>query len=121
MSRLSEELRLRCKGYASEIIRLYVTLPRSRDEVSVLGKQMLRSGTSVAAHSREASRSRSEAEFISKLEVLLQEADETGLWLELLHEDCGIQSDKVTNLLAETGEILAIFTSIVSKLKRPDR
>lgn len=121
MSRLSEELRLRCKRYASCVIRLYVVLPKSREEVAVVGKQMLRSGTSVAAHSREASRARSEAELISKLEVLLQEADETGLWLELLEEDCGIRSDNLAELLTETGELLAIFTSIVAKLKRHDR
>ncbi|MCX6938679.1 MAG: four helix bundle protein [Verrucomicrobia bacterium] len=121
MSRLSEELRQRCKRYASGVIRLYVILPKNREEVAVLGKQLLRSGTSVAAHSREASRSRSEAELISKLEVLLQEADETGLWLELLQEDCGIQSETLSELLAETGELLAIFTSIVAKLKRPGR
>lgn len=100
---------------------MYVTLPKNREEIAVLGKQMLRAGTSVAAHSREASRARSEAEFVSKLEVLLQEADETGLWLELLREDCGIQSDKLTEILAETGELLAIFTTIVARLKRPSR
>lgn len=121
MSRLSEELRQRCKSYASNVIRFYVVLPRNREEVAVVGKQMLRAGTSVAAHSREASRARSELEFISKVEVLLQEADETGLWLELLKEDCGIQSDQLSHLLAETGELLAIFTSIVGKLKRTDR
>ena len=121
MSRLSEELRQRCKRYASGVIRLYVALPKNREEVAVLGKQMLRSGTSVAAHSREASRARSEAELISKLEVLLQEADEAALWMELLNEDCDIQSEDLTALLAETGELLAIFTSIVAKLKRADR
>lgn len=92
MSRLSEELRQRCKAYASCVIRLYIALPKGREEVAILGKQLLRAGTSVAAHSREASRSRSEAEFISKLEVLLQEAHESALWLELLQEDCGVLS-----------------------------
>ena len=121
MSRLSEELRQRCKQYASGVIRLYVSLPKNREEVAVVGKQMLRAGTSVAAHSREASRARSESELVSKLEVLLQEADETGLWLELLKEDCGIQSNMLTELHAETGELLAIFTTIVAKLKRSDR
>src|SRR5207245_7374707 len=65
-------------------------LPISREEVRVLGKQLLRSGTSVAAHAREASRARSDSEFCSKLDGLLQEADESQLWLELLQEDCGI-------------------------------
>ncbi|MCU0791896.1 MAG: four helix bundle protein [Opitutaceae bacterium] len=121
MSRLPEELRQRCKGFASGVIRLHVELPRERDEVAVIGRQLLRAGTSVAAHSREASRARSETEFISKLEVLLQEADESALWLELLEEDCGLASGPLTALLTEAGELLAIFTSIVAKLKRHDR
>ena len=77
--RLTEELRQRTKRYASAIIRLYVTSPASRKEVQVLGHQLLRSGTSVAAHSREASRARSDAEFCSKLDSALQEADESAL------------------------------------------
>lgn len=74
--RINEELRKRCKAYASEVVKFYVTLPPKRKEVEVLGHQLLRSGTSVAAHSREASRARSDAEFCSKLDGLLQEADE---------------------------------------------
>src|SRR2546426_7755725 len=91
MSRLSEELRQRTKKYASAVVRFYVKLPRSRKEVEVLGHQLLRSGTSVAAHAREASRARSDSEFCSKLDGLLQEADESQLWIELLRDDCGIQ------------------------------
>jgi four helix bundle protein len=115
--RLSEELRERTKRYASAVIRLYVSLPRRRREVEVLGHQLLRSGTSVAAHSREASRARSDAEFCSKLDGLLQEADESQLWLELLRDDCGIRGERIDWLLRETDELLAIFTSIVSKLR----
>ena len=118
--RLSEELRERTKSYASAVIRLYVSLPRRRREVEVLGHQLLRSGTSVAAHVREASRARSEAEFCSKLDGLLQEADESQLWLELLREDCGIQGERIEWLLKESNELLAIFTSIVSKLRRSE-
>ena len=88
--RLSEELRQRTKGFASAVVRIFVDLPKQRLEVAVLGKQMLSAGTSVASHAREASRARSDSEFCSKLDVLLQEADETQLWLELLIEDCGI-------------------------------
>jgi len=116
--RLSEELRGRTKNYASTVIRLYVQLPKARDEVRVLGKQLLRSGTSVAAHSREASRARSDSEFCSKLDGLLQEADESQLWLELLRDDCGIRGENIDSLLRETDELLAIFTSIVSKLRK---
>jgi four helix bundle protein len=122
MSRLSDNLRQRCKAYASQIIRLYVALPKDREEVRVLGKQLLRSGTSVAAHSREASRARSDAEFCSKIDGLLQEADESSLWLELLREDCGISGQEIDALLPETGELIAIFTTMVSKLRsRPTR
>jgi len=116
--KLSEDLRDRTKRYASAIIRLFVGLPKQRDEVRVLGKQLLRSGTSVAAHAREASRARSDAEFCSKLDGLLQEADESALWLELLHEDCGISGERMDHLLRETDEIIAIFTTIVSKVRR---
>jgi len=116
--RLSEELRQRTKRYASAIIRLYVKLPKSREEVKVLGHQLLRSGTSVAAHAREASRARSDAEFCSKLDGLLQEADESQLWLELLRDDGGIKSDGLDQLLRETDELMAIFTSMVSKLRK---
>lgn len=116
--RLSEDLRGRTKQYASAIIRCYVKLPREREEVRILGKQLLRSGTSVAAHSREASRARSDSEFCSKLDGLLQEADESQLWLELLRDDCGLHGEGLDRLLRETDELLAIFTSIVCKLRK---
>src|SRR5215813_1601618 len=79
------DLRKRTKLFALRIIRLYVSLPKSQ-EAQVLGKQLLRSGTSVGAHYREGCRSRSNAEFISKLEGGLQELEETTYWLELLVE-----------------------------------
>jgi four helix bundle protein len=118
MSRLSQELRDRTQHFASGIIRFYVELPKEREEVRVLGKQLLRSGTSVAAHAREASRARSDLEFCSKLDGLLQEADESQLWLELLRDDCGISGNSIEQLLGETSELLAIFTTIVSKLRK---
>src|SRR3954468_12145414 len=102
--RLPEEFRERTKKYASAIIRLYAQLPRAREEVKVLGHQLLRSGTSVAAHAREASRARSNAEFCSKLDGLLQEADESQLWIELLSDDCGIQGEHIQDLERETNE-----------------
>lgn len=118
MSRLSEELRQRTKRFSSSVIRLFIDLPRARDEVNILGKQMLRSGTSVAAHAREASRARSDAEFCSKLDGLLQEADECQLWLEHLIEDCGLTDDALYRVHTESGELIAIFTTIVSKTRR---
>ena len=118
--RLTEELRTRTKRYASDIVRFYAALPRARKEVEVLGHQLLRSGTSVAAHAREASRARSNAEFCSKLDGLLQEADESQLWLELLSEDCAITGEKIEHLLAETSELIAIFVTIVRKTRLRD-
>lgn len=118
MSRLSEELRQRTKRYASQVIRFYVKLPRVRKEVEVLGHQLLRSGTSVAAHAREASRARSDSEFCSKRDGLLQEADESQWWIELLRDDCEVQGEQVDALYREVGELLAIFTTIVSRLRK---
>jgi four helix bundle protein len=118
MSRLSEELRQRTKAYASEVIRFYVQLPKSREEVKVLGHQLLRSGTSVAAHAREASRARSDSEFCSKLDGLLQEADESQLWIELLRDDCGIQGGQIERLHHESAELMAIFITMVAKLRK---
>lgn len=116
MSRISSELRDRTKAYASSVVRLYVELPK-RPEVSVLGHQLLRSGTSVASNFREACRARSTAEFVSKIDTCIQEADESDLWLELLRDDCGIEGDKLAVLLAETNELISIFVTIVKKTK----
>jgi four helix bundle protein len=116
--RLTEEFRERTKRYASAIVRLYVQLPRSRREVEVLGHQLLRSGTSVAAQVREASRARSDAEFCSKIDGALQEADESQLWIELLRENCGIDGDDITKLHSETNELIAVFVTMITKTRR---
>ena len=116
--RLSEDLRGLTKRYVSSIIRFYVKLPKGREEVRVLGKHLLCSGTSVAAHAREASRARSEAECCSQLDGLLQEADESQLWLELLDGDCVIAGEGIGQLLRETNELLGIFTTMGSKLRK---
>jgi four helix bundle protein len=118
MSKTQEiELRSRTKLFALRIIRLYAALPKST-QAQVLGKQVLRSGTSVGAHYREAQRAKSEADFISKLEGALQELDETCYWLELLVESQIVPEDKLTALLKEAGELIAIFVTIVNKVKR---
>jgi four helix bundle protein len=77
----------------------------------------LRAGTSVAAHVREASRARSDDEFVSKLGGALQEADESALWLELLREDCGIEPALTNPLEAEVSELIAIFTTMINRTK----
>jgi four helix bundle protein len=118
--RLSLEFRDRTKRYASQIIQLFVKLPKARDEVSVLGKQLLRSGTSVAAHLREAARARSDTEFLSKMGGAIQEADESALWLELLREDCGISANLTEPLEKESSELMAILTAMINRTKQRD-
>ena len=105
-------LKQRTKAFASAVVRFYIKLDKSREEIRVLGKQLLRSGTSVAANYREASRARSDGEFISKIEQCAQEADESQLWLELLRDDCGVQPDKVEPIWSEADELTAIFISM---------
>jgi four helix bundle protein len=115
IGRLPVEFRDRTKAYAAATIRLFVKLPKQREEVKTLGKQLLRSGTSVAAHVREASRARSDEEFASKLGGALQEADESQLWLELLREECAITS--TGTLRKEAGELMAIMTTMIRRTK----
>jgi len=112
-----DDFRKRTKAFASAVIRLYCTLPKLRPEVQVVGRQMLRSGTSVAANYREASRARSPAEFISKIETCAQEADETELWLELLRDDCGLTSNSLDGLWKEADELIAIFVTMARNAK----
>lgn len=111
--RLSEEFRRRTKGFAASAIRLYILLPKATEEVRVCGKQLLRSGTSVAAQVREASRARSDQEFMSKLGGALQEADESQLWMELLREECGVDPSLTQALETEAGELMAILITMI--------
>lgn len=83
----------------------------------MIGKQVLRSGTSIGAHYREASRSRSRAEFISKIEVGLQELEETIYWIELLIESEIVQEAKLKNILQESYELNAILTATAKNAK----
>ena len=115
--RLPDEFRDRTKKFASATIRLFITLPKMREEVRVLGKQLLRSATSVAAHVREASRARSDEEFVSKLGGAVQESDETQLWLELLREECRIEANLTQPLERESDELTAIFTTMINRTK----
>ena len=84
------EFRKRTKEFAGSVVDLFIKLDRRRDEVAILGKQLIRSATSVAAQYREASRARSPEEFVAKIEACVQEADESQLWLELLRDNCKI-------------------------------
>lgn len=113
-----QELRKRTKEYALSIIRLFSALPAKRIDIQVLGKQIFRSGTSVAANYREASRARSRPEFIAKTELCAQKADETQLWLELLREGCSIDAAQIDSLWKETDELIPIFVTIAKNSNR---
>ena len=111
-----QDLRVRTKEFALRIIRMYSAL--SKTEVSsVIGRQVLRSGTSVGANYREAYRARSSAEFISKLGDCLNELEETVYWLELLVESGCMPAIQRADLMGEASELTAIFTSIVKRLR----
>ncbi len=110
-------LRHRTKAFALAAVRLFVRLPKT-EESRILGRQMLRSATSVGAHYREACRARSKAEFISKLEAGNQELDETSYWLELIR-DAPVSSDaKLQELLTEASEIMAMQTASIITTKK---
>jgi four helix bundle protein len=111
-----EDLKTRTKAFALRIIKLYVALPK-RTEAQVMGKQVLRSGTSVGAHCRESVRARSDAEVISKIEGGLQELEETQYWLELLAESGTVPEDRLSSLLQEADELTAILVTCVKKVK----
>ena len=112
-----QDLRSRTSEFALRIIRLYVSLPKST-EAQVIGKQVLRSGTSIGAHYREGHRAKSDADIINKFETALQELDETDYWLDLLIKAGIVPTQKVESLIKETNELLAIFTTIVTKIKK---
>src|SRR5437879_2094583 len=105
-----EELRDRTKAFALRIIRLYRSLP-FRTDTQVLGKQLLRSGTSVAANYRAVCRARSKAEFVAKIGVVVEEVDETVFWFELMVDSGIFTPEKMSNLLKEGNELLAIFAA----------
>ncbi len=113
---MKTDLKKKTKELALRIIKLYVALPKT-PEAQVLGKQVLRSGTSVGAHYHEAFRSRSNAEFISKIEGGLQELEETIYWLELLVEAGIVRVTQIGGLLAEANELIAIFVTCVKNTK----
>ena len=117
MAQESTDLKNRTKAYALRIIKLYQALPKS-GEAQVLGKQILRSGTSVGAQYREACRAKSPADFISKMEGSLQELDETGYWLELLAESKIVLTERLVDLQKENDELTAIFVASVKTAKR---
>jgi four helix bundle protein len=111
-----QDMAKRTKDFALRIIRLYSALPKTV-EAQVIGKQVLRSGTSVGAHYREARRAKSDADFISKVEGALQELDETGYWLELLVESSIVKPEKLKPLMDECEELTAMCVVMVKNVK----
>jgi len=118
MSEQPRDLKVRTKEFALRIIRMCSKLPKADTVAQVLGKQVLRSGTSVGANYREASRGRSKAEFISKIGDSLKEIEETEYWLELLVESGCLSARTMSDLLDETRQLIAIFTTIDKNSKR---
>jgi len=112
------ELRKRTKEFAGSVIRLFLVLDKRREELRVLGKQVIRSGTSVAANYREASRARSNEEFTAKIDLCCQEADETQLWLELLRDECSVSSSITDPVWKEADELISIFVTMSKNTKR---
>jgi four helix bundle protein len=117
MSEKPQDLKPRMKTFALRVIRMYSKLPKNDTVAQVLGKQVLRSGTSVGANYREASRGRSKAEFISKIGDCLKEIEETDYWLELLVDSGCVSTTKMADLLDETRQLIAIFTTIDKRSK----
>lgn len=107
----------RTKEFALRVIRLYSALP-STTEAQVIGKQVLRSGTSVGAQCREGHRSRSNAEFISKMNSALMELEETTYWLELLIDAKIVPESRMTDIVREAGELTAIIVTIINNTKK---
>ncbi|MEN1680483.1 MAG: four helix bundle protein [Planctomycetota bacterium] len=114
--RKDAELRERTKQFALRVIRVFQALPKT-GEAQVIGKQLLRSGTSVAANYREATRGRSPAEVRSKLGIVEQELDESLLWLELLVESGVLAAEKLEPLMQETDELIRIIVTSITRLK----
>jgi len=105
------ELKQRTKSFALRIIKLSRAIPRADDAGRIIAKQIIRSGTSVAANYRASCRARSKAEFIAKIGIVEEEADETALWLELLTESGITPARKLSALLQEANDLTAIMAA----------
>jgi four helix bundle protein len=110
MQNEEKDLALRTKNFARRIIRLYVALPKET-VAQVLGKQLLRSGTSVGANYREANRARSKAEFVLKVGDCFKEADEMIYWLELFADEKIVSQTRLSPLLQEANKLVAILVT----------
>jgi len=112
----AEELRIRTKQFALRVIRLVEALPNTRIS-NIIGNQLLRSGTSVGANYRAACRGRSRPDFVSKVGIAIEEADESLYWMEILIESGILPEDRLSSLMQEANELIAIFTASVKTVK----
>jgi four helix bundle protein len=117
MDSQAQELKARTKSFTLRIIKLTRALPRC-PEGRVIGNQLLRSGTSVAANYRAACRARSRPEFLAKLGVVVEEADETVFWLEMLSEAGLVRKERLREIVPEANELVAIFSAAQLTVKR---
>src|SRR5438477_2243310 len=106
----AQEMQSRTKQFALRVLKVFRAMPKS-EEGRVMGRQLLRSGTSVGANYRAVCRARSKKEFVSKLNVVVEEADETVFWLELLIEGQVLAARRLQSLIGEANELLAIFAA----------
>jgi four helix bundle protein len=115
-----DEMKRRTKQFALRVIRLVESLPKGRT-AEVIGRQLLRAGTSVGANYRAARRAKSTADFISKMGTVEEEADESLYWMELLIEAGIVQSDKLDALMKEADELVAITVASINTAKRKSK
>jgi four helix bundle protein len=118
MDSRNNELFKRTKVFAVRIIKMYAALPK-RVEAQIIGKQVLRSGTSVGAQYAEAQYAKSRADFLSKIHGSLQELEETRYWIDLLEEAGIVKHEKLALIYQEVTELIAIFVTIARKVKNP--
>lgn len=115
-----DQLKQRTKNFALDIIKFVESLPQGKTTV-IIGRQLLRSGTSVGANYRAACRARSSADFIAKMGIVEEELDESIYWMELLVDSDIVSSDRIASLAKEADELLAITVSSITTAKRNSR
>jgi len=113
----ADALKSRTQKFATRIVRVFQSLPHTPD-AQALGKQLLRCGTSVAANYRATCRARSKADFISKMGVVVEEADETVFWIELMTETGVLKTERMHDLLSEANELAIFSASLFTARKR---
>lgn len=115
--RRGDDIKKRTKDFALRVIRMVESLPKGKTS-DVIGRQLLRSGTSVAANYRAACRAKSTADFISKMGTVEEEADESLFWMELIIESALIREELLKELMAEADELVAIIVSSINTARK---